>query len=371
MMSRIIAGQLPWGSGGGDLFQGMGGSPEQAMAALPGNYQTAYNSALQQNQSNYQNILKGYQDTLARQVTADEAVGRGYTDLRKVVGDQIRGTGEAQAREIDRTYTGLSGQAAQGLINRGLGNTTVQNSLQAGLVSDRNLAQTNLANQMAQLQASYESQLGQAEMGFQSDKAMRESALQQNQLNWMNSVNAPYPDAGMYSALAQQYGAQQQAGADRNLLMQQLANDRAFADQQAKKASGPTFSAMTGGGASRGSGGFSGPQGNYGGGFGGFGGGGGGYIPPAIPASALSYGVSGPALQGAGGGAASSTLYDFSPTTYGGTASTGTSQGHDADRAASGGGGYAPASTMGGGTGGYQSAWVDSSKVDVGSYFGF
>lgn len=368
-MSRVIAGPLPFGGGGAGLFEGMGGSPEQALAALPGNYQRAYTSALEMNKANYDNILRGYQDTLARQQAADEAVGRGYTDVRRIVGEQIADTGRARATDIDRTYTALSGQTAQGLINRGLGNTTVQNALQAGIVGDRDRAQTNLANQMAELRAGYEGRLGLAEMGFQADKAARESALQQNQLQWMNSVNAPYPDAGLYSAIAQQYGAQQQAGADRNLLMQQLAQDRAFADRQAARADEPAFSSMTGGGASRGSGGFAGPQANYGGGGGAVGGGFGGYVPPALPASALSYGVSGPALSGAGGGAASSTLYGFSPTTSGGVASTGSYQGYDADLASAGGGGYSPAAGFGGGTGGYTSQWVDAAGVNVGDYF--
>lgn len=72
---------------------------------------------------------------------------------------------------------------------------------------------------MAQLSAGYQSQIGQAGLGFRGNAVLANSQLAQNQLGWMNSINAQYPDAGQYSQLAQMYGAQSQADKDRQAMM--------------------------------------------------------------------------------------------------------------------------------------------------------
>ncbi len=147
-----------------------------SMGRAPGlmDYTSAYQNALNINQQNYNNIMKGYQ---------------GLTS--SVLGN-IRGIGEAQAQAIEDVYAQQSGGAAQSLISRGLGNTTVANSVQRGLVLDREKAKTGLANQLAQLYAGYQSQLGLSQLGF------------------MNSVSAPYPNPAAYADLLRQRGMVQQ-----------------------------------------------------------------------------------------------------------------------------------------------------------------
>jgi hypothetical protein len=91
--------------------------------------------------------------------------------------------------------------------------------VQRGISLDQSKAQTALANQIAQLYAGYQSNLGLAGLNYQNQAAMQNTALNSQQLGWMNSVNAGYPQAGMYAQLAQMYGQGQQGAADRALLM--------------------------------------------------------------------------------------------------------------------------------------------------------
>jgi hypothetical protein len=174
-------------------------------------YAGAYQNALGLNQSNYANILAGYQQTAGQQQTAQQAIEGGYGNLYGAVQNTIQGIGASQSQAIADTYAQQSGNSAQDMINRGLGNTTVQQSVQRGNLLDEQKAQTGLANQMAQLQAGYQSNLGQAGLNYANQANMQNTALSGQQLNWMNSVNSPYPNAQAYGNLALQQGYAQQA----------------------------------------------------------------------------------------------------------------------------------------------------------------
>lgn len=214
-----IAGQLPFAGGGVNQFMGLGGSAQQSMANLGTGYANAYSSALANNQTNYNNILSGYQQTLGHNVAARDAIGSGYTDLTNSVLGGIADIGQSRQNDINAQYAQQSGQQAQQLINRGLGNSTVQQSVQRGLQYDQARSSTDLANQIAQTTAGYRSQLGQATLGFSERAVNANSGDAQNQIGWMNSVNAPYPDAGQYANLASQFGAANQQEKDRALAM--------------------------------------------------------------------------------------------------------------------------------------------------------
>jgi hypothetical protein len=75
----------------------------------------------------------------------------------------------------------------------------------------------NLAEQIANLKAGYRSNLGMAGLQYQGNAALQNTAQANQQLQWMNSVQAPYPDAGAYAKLAEMYGASQQAEENRRL----------------------------------------------------------------------------------------------------------------------------------------------------------
>lgn len=240
-----IPGTLPWGSGGAGMFTGLSGDPASAMANLGANYATSYNDALAMNRENYNNILQGYGNVRQQQAegyaNAGNALGQslfetaqGYGVLDANVQNALAGAENARRQQIMDTYTAQRGQAEQSLVSRGLGNTTVLDSVLGGIGTDEAKAYNDLASQMAQLRAGYQANIGLAGLGFRGQAAGQvanqanlatgnNAALAAQQLAWQNSVNAAYPQAGLYSQLAQQYGAIGQVNADRALLAQQSA----------------------------------------------------------------------------------------------------------------------------------------------------
>lgn len=197
--------------GGLPQFQGnpnfdFSGNP----ASLGANYAGNYAGAMNYNNQLGQAISGGFGQTMAAQQAAQNRIQGGYAGLMGDVLGGIQGIGQSQANAINRAYTAQSGSAAQGLISRGLGNTTIQDSVQRGLDYDRTNAQTALANQIAGLNAGYQTNIGMAGLNYGNQANMQNTALANQQLGWMNSVNAPYPNAGLYGQLAQQYGASQQ-----------------------------------------------------------------------------------------------------------------------------------------------------------------
>lgn len=203
-MPPPIQGVLPWA--GGDAGAAFRGAASGDLDAVAGSYQQAYNNALAMNSANYNNILAGYQQTLAGQSTAQAAIGAGYTDLYNSVLAKVEGIGQARANAINRDSDRFLARQSQQLIDRGLGNTTVQASVGRGVEADRNARQLELSESTAGMIGSYMSQLGLAGLSNRQRGLENETALSARQLDWMNSVDAQYPDAGMYASLAQMAG---------------------------------------------------------------------------------------------------------------------------------------------------------------------
>lgn len=340
----VIGGSLPWSGGGGSMFSG-------GAAGLGASYNSAYNSALAMNQQNYGNILQGYQQADRQQRRGLNDVSAGYDTLSKDVLAGIAGTDASAKQQIEDSYAQQQGSATQGLVNAGLGNSTVTSAVGRGLQYDREKSYTSLANQMAQLSAGYQSQLGQAGLGFKGNAVLANSQLAQNQLGWMNSVNAQYPDAGAYSQMAQMYAAQSQAEADRKRMMD-------------------AYSGMGGGG-------FNGGQP---GGTPGL-----GYVPQRAPTVGMGggtsgggYGVSSPAPQ-----APPQFFNPYAGSSGGNTTATAPSFGTGMGGAYAAGAGAGAAGAMGGGfTGGYGGGFdagigaagagaYDNPNGDYGDYSGY
>lgn len=148
----------------------IGGNLSFGQAPAQDDYMGAYQNALNLNKQNYENILQGYQG------------------LNTSVLGNLQNAGLGQAQAIENQYAMEGGKQAQGLISRGLGNTTVANSVQRGLAYSKSQALNELMARMAQLYAGYQSQLGG------------------QQLKFMEGVNAPYPNAQLYMQNALQRG---------------------------------------------------------------------------------------------------------------------------------------------------------------------
>ncbi len=210
---NIIGGQIPFGPAG-NPYQGGG------IGNLGNAYQTSYNTALGQNQAMYNNVLQGYQQTMAKQTSAQDAIAGGYSNLYNTVLGGIQGIGASQQQNIQDTYAQQKGATQQSMVSRGLGNTTVSDSAQRGLTLDEQKAQIALQNQLAQLQAGYQSSLGLAGLNQANTANMQNTGLAGQQLGWMNSVTAQYPNTAAYNQLAQMSGAASQADKDRAAMLQ-------------------------------------------------------------------------------------------------------------------------------------------------------
>lgn len=188
-------------SPGGNPFAGAAGG----LSGMATEYGKSYNAALGQNQQLYNDILGGYQKL--------------NTDVLGTIG-QI---GQAKQQDIADAYAAQAGQMRQSLINRGLGNTTVADTMQRGLGYDQQKAQIALADQIAQYRAGMQAQLGSAQLGFE------------------NSVTAKYPNADQYYNIFRDKGMMDQAAQDR-ALMKQLGARQLVGGGGAYNAGGAGFS---------------------------------------------------------------------------------------------------------------------------------
>ena len=196
---------LPFGNS-----SGAGAIGARSPGQVAGAYQGAYNNALAMNQSNYQNVIGGYQRLLSQQTTAQQAIQSGYRNLYNDVVTRVEGIGRARAEQINRSSAAQLAASSQQLIDRGLGNTTIQSSVNRGVEADRNLAQLQLSDQVAERTAGYMSNLGLAGLSAQERGLNDTNRIGLSQLGFMDSVQARYPDAGMYAQLAQGLGAANQ-----------------------------------------------------------------------------------------------------------------------------------------------------------------
>lgn len=242
----LIAGNIPFGPGGNPFL-----GAQTGLGGIANQYQQGYGNALEQNKAMYGDIMAGYQQTSANQVNAQNALAGGYTSLYNNVLGGIQGIGASQQQAIQDTYAQQRGSADQSLISRGLGNTTVRDSVQRGLTLDEGKANIALANQIAALNAGYQSNLGLAGLNYGNQAAAQNTGQANSQLGFMNSITAKYPDAGQYNSLFSQQGQWQQAQADRALTAQLAQKGRAGVGAGAAP-SGAGFKAGGSGGASGG-----------------------------------------------------------------------------------------------------------------------
>lgn len=249
-----------------------GGNPyaDVTPAGLATSYGQTYNSALAANQQNYNNVIGGYK-SLAGNVASILGQGGGW------------GVAQPAAQAIQDTLASAKGGAMQNSINKGLGSSTAAVAAQRGANLDAEKAYGSLGAQLAQTYAGYTAGIGQ------------------NMLGAMNSVNIPYPNAGEYSSLYQQYGQQQQSAMNMAMLAQQQAAQQQLALRSL------SMSRSGGGG---GGGAAPTPQmprgGTYGSGGGSFASGGG--LTPS------GFGMP---MNGAGGSSASATGGGFNPNLLG------------------------------------------------------
>lgn len=170
-------------------------------------YNSAYNAARGTNQQMYDKIQAGYAQMLAQSQQANAELDRRYGVLQKGVVNQLRGSNQSNIQDINDKYSAMSGQMSQSMIDRGLGNTTVQYAMQRGVAADQVKETTRSQNAFAQLMADTRSRLGGARLSALERGYGNLMGIQGKTLDWMNSVSMPYPDPGMYAQLAMAQGS--------------------------------------------------------------------------------------------------------------------------------------------------------------------
>ncbi len=163
-----------------------------------------YNSLYQQSmgaaQTQYADVLNGYNSVMNQMAPVQASIAAGYGGLSNDVQGIIKGIGASQSQNIQDVYAQQSGAASQGLINRGLGNTTVANSVQRGLTLDQQKAQVALSNQLAALSAGYKANIGMAGLGYRGQAAAGNQQFAAGMYGAASRVNFPQPNAGPYGA---------------------------------------------------------------------------------------------------------------------------------------------------------------------------
>lgn len=223
MATPNLSTDLPWQglAAGGNALSGLGGDPQAAQAQLGQNYQQQYGAALGMNQALFSGAQTGYENLRSATDQNYQDILGGYSQLYGDVLGRIAGTNDTNIRDINTQYNAQQGAQNQNAVSRGLGNSTVQQNMQRGVELDRARAITGSQNQFAQLGAGYAANIGSQRLGAQQQGVNLGASLGQAQLGMLERVNAGYPDAGMYSSLAQQYGAS--AERDKNRQAQQAA----------------------------------------------------------------------------------------------------------------------------------------------------
>lgn len=111
-------------------------------------FQTAYDEGKAANLARYKQIKTGYQDRYDRGMK------------------MLDGFGEQMGTDINNRSLQATGKAQQSLMNRGLGNTTVVDSVNRGIEADRSAEQRRLGEQITGMRMGADAQLAGDKLQF-------------------------------------------------------------------------------------------------------------------------------------------------------------------------------------------------------------
>lgn len=154
---------------------------QSLLQQLQDQYKAANTAGLER----YQNLMRGVN-------------GMGYkiNDTFTKAEQGLEGMGATERARINENQIKGAASADQGLISRGLGNTTVRSSVQRGVASDADKARGALAEQVAGAKTNLG--LARANSQLQVGRTWADAVLSRNDQG---------PDAGLYSNLIQSLAA--------------------------------------------------------------------------------------------------------------------------------------------------------------------
>lgn len=193
-------GNIPWGTSGASMFSALGGSPQQAMAALGPAYQGSYNDYINFAKSQGQMVDSLYNTTMQQQLENQQSI----------LG-ALAGYGQSRSNELVAGNTADKTNAQQSMIGRGLGNWTVLDRSNMGYENLLAQQQTQLKDSITGMRTDLMNQFGQQNTNLSLQHA-----------NFLERLAATPPNAGMYGDLARMFGAAGQSQRDQNQIQGQL-----------------------------------------------------------------------------------------------------------------------------------------------------
>ena len=142
----------------------------------------------------------------------NQGIWQGYKNLNQRVQQKLAGSNEANLADLKEQYDARSGQMAQQMINRGLGNWSIQQSMQNQLGSDFAREKTRSNNSFAQLQADAMQRVMMGGLGAREHGADALTGIRGMGLNFLSSMTPVPPDFGTYFGAAQALGANHMPG---------------------------------------------------------------------------------------------------------------------------------------------------------------
>ena len=115
-------------------------SQAATLEELLAQFQTAYDEGTAANEQRYSDLLSGYTGIANQSLGSTEpysygALMQGYSDRTSDLSSLLDQYGQAGKTDISNVYDQQAASAAQDLTSRGLGNTTIQTSVDQGLAS--------------------------------------------------------------------------------------------------------------------------------------------------------------------------------------------------------------------------------------------
>lgn len=206
--STSNTGSLPGGGGMSQIPSNYVQLPGTSTYIPPALYNAAYGNQANSMAGTYQQLMQQFQ-TAQAQANADnnarygQALGQ-YQGLYDRGMQYLNTLGQTQTTAINQAAAQQQAQAQQGLIDRGLGNTTVVDSVNRGIDSSRIQNLTNLNEQVAMA------------------KLQTDQALTGNIANTIINKTTTAPGYDSIANLAGQYGQAQQNYSNNQLAAQLL-----------------------------------------------------------------------------------------------------------------------------------------------------
>lgn len=181
-----------------------------------------YAQALQQQNSLMRQASSGYAQTINTLRADSQRITQGYNQLSNSVLGELTNLGRSAAQDIADQYTALSGNAAQSLTSRGLGNTTISDSINRGLAYDKAKADVNLMETVGRTRADYMTQIGLSGLGYQGSAAAQIAQLGAGRAGTIAGFAPTY--ASLYSRMADFQERQDQQPYDMAMAMFGMGN---------------------------------------------------------------------------------------------------------------------------------------------------